>query len=276
MADTHTSPSLPAHARSPINRCNLPAIILGSLTFQQHPVPLYLDGVNELHRRFFAALDTLDKADERALHFQQYMRSAFLLGQSEQAGFDPATPARRRDKADYLRLLRGWMFNADGIEAAVLKRWAESRFGLLTRNHGGLLGEPDSVAYAAYQADYVRGLYNSNALEMQLDLLYSYCQYELRRRWPDKMHWQLYRGINRLYEHERLVRDDANGCVLLLNNLNSFSRDQEQSETFGDVVLKIAVPQPKILFFPELLSGVLSGETEYLVVGGVYRGRIVT
>ena len=37
--------SLPAYARLPINRCNLPASILCSLSYQRHPVPLKLDGV---------------------------------------------------------------------------------------------------------------------------------------------------------------------------------------------------------------------------------------
>jgi len=44
------SPSLPRSARLPINRCNLPVAILGSLTYLRHPVPLELDGVAELHR----------------------------------------------------------------------------------------------------------------------------------------------------------------------------------------------------------------------------------
>ena len=267
-----TSPaSLPAFARSPINRCNLPALILGGLTFQHHPVPLYIDGIRELHWRFFRALDGISEAPVRALHFRQYMCSAFLLGQSEQAGLDPSSSGIQRDKADYLRLLRGWMFNADGIEAAVIKRWVESRFGLLTLNHRGALGDHNSEAYAVYQADYVRGLYNSNALETQLDLLYSYCQYELWRQWPERVHWRLYRGVNQLEEHDVINRIDSRQSVLLLNNLNSFSGDRDHSDTFGDVILEMQVPAAKLLYFPELLPGVLQGEREYLVIGGVYR-----
>lgn len=264
-------PTLPASARSPINRCNLPAIILGGLTYQQHPVAISIDGVQALHWRFFRALDEIPEAQVRALHFRQYMCSAFLLGQGEQAGLDRDNAGIRRDKADYLRLLRGWMFNADGIEAAVLKRWMESRFGLLARNHGGALDRQSGDTYAAYQADYVRGLYNSNALESQLDLLYSYCQYELQRQWPQRSHRQLYRGINQLDEHDVVNRVDSSECVLLLNNLNSFSDDRAQSDTFGDVILDIQVPTAKLLYFPELLPGTLQGENEYLVIGGVYR-----
>ena len=266
--------TLPARWRSPLNRCNLPAVILGGLTFQQYPVALFIDGVWELHRQLFRALDQFDRPEVRALHFRQYMSSAFLLGQSDQAGFDPEAGGRRRDRADYLRLLRGWMFNADGVEAAVLKRWVESRFGLLALNHGGSLADPNGLLYARYQADYVRGLYNSNALEAQLDLLYSYCQYELSRQWPGRHHWPLYRGVNQLDEHDLLSRSGDKCCVLLLNNISSFSGDRDHAGAFGDVILDVRVPAAKLFYFPQLLPGVLQGEGEYLVIGGACQASV--
>ena len=268
------SASLPAFARSSLNRCNLPAVILGSHTYQQHPLPLAIDGVDELHGNFFRGLDAIQTAEERALHFRQYMRAAFLLDHTDEAGFTPENCAIRHDKLDYQRLLRGWMFNPDGIEGAVMKRWVESRFGLLTLNHRGLLDGVNSAAYKHYQADYVRGLYNTNALESQLDLLYSYCQYELQRRWPERTHWLLYRGVNRIDEHNRLG-GTADDQQLLLNNLNSFSCDRDLSDTFGDVILETRVPVTKLLYFPELLTGVLKGESEYMVIGGVYQVTII-
>ena len=267
--------SLPAFARSSLNRCNLPAVILGSHTYQQHPLPLTIDCVQALHGDFFRALQAIHSGDERALHFRQYMCSAFLLGKSEEAGFVPNTTVIRRDKADYLRLLRGWMFNSDGIEAAVMKRWVESRFGLLTLNHHGLISDNGSASYEAYQADYVRGLYNSNALEAQLDMLYSYCQQELQRRWPGRTHWLLYRGVNHIDEHNNLGVLGEGQHLLLLNNLNSFSCDRDLSDTFGDVILQTRIPVTKLLYFPELLTGVLQGEGEYLVLGGVYETTII-
>ena len=42
------NPRLPRWARLPINRCNLPADILGGLSFQRGPCPLVIDGVAEL------------------------------------------------------------------------------------------------------------------------------------------------------------------------------------------------------------------------------------
>ncbi|RLU01838.1 NAD(+)--dinitrogen-reductase ADP-D-ribosyltransferase [Ketobacter sp.] len=262
--------TLPAYARSALNHCNLPAVILGGLTYQRHPEPIEIDGVQVLHRALFGALDRIDDPAVRALHFRDYMSACFLLDHKERAGFDPDLQRVRRGRADYLRLLRGWMFDADSIEGAVLKRWVESRFGLLTRRHGGPLREMDSAAYHAYQADYVRGLYNTNALEAQLDLLYSYCQYELRRRHGGRLHWTLYRGLNRLQDFECMSPPQSERVAVLLNNLNSFSADREQACAFGDTVLAAQVPLPKLLYFHDLLPGVLKGEQEFLVIGGVY------
>lgn len=266
-----TSHRLPRFAYSALNRCNLPAVILGSCTYQHSPTPLEIDGVAELHSELFRSIEQLPHAEERALHFRQYMRSAFLLDHLDEAGFNPNEQRVKRGKADYLRLLRGWMFNPDGIEAAVLKRWVESRFGLLAQSHRGVLDHRDSPNYQGYQADYMRGLYNSNALEAQLDVLYSYCQFELARRWPSQLHRQLFRGTNRIETYNRTSHHHDTLCPILLNNLNSFSDDAHLCELFGDVVLEVKVPTSKILYFPELLPGVLQGEGEYLVLGGLYQ-----
>ena len=66
-------------------------------------------------------------------------------------------------------------------------------------------------------------MYNTSALFDQLDLLYSYCQYELARRYPHDSHLLLYRGTNRLAAMEVVATDDPRHPVLLLNNINSFS-----------------------------------------------------
>ncbi|OGT91537.1 MAG: NAD(+)--dinitrogen-reductase ADP-D-ribosyltransferase [Gammaproteobacteria bacterium RIFOXYA12_FULL_61_12] len=266
--------SLPPHARLPINRCNLPAVILGSLTFQQYPAPLRLDGVEELHARLFQALDGIDEAGERVDLFKCHMRSCFLLDHLDEAGFDPASGRRGRDKADYLRMLRGWLFDPDGKEAAVLKSWVESRFGLLPRNHRGFLGDFANDRYQAYLGDRARGLYNTNALESQLDLLFAYCQYEIRRQLPGQRHIRLYRGINRIEDHEILDRPNRRSYILLLNNLNSFTSNPERADEFGDTLLEVQVPLTKLLFIPGLLPGTLKGESEYLVIGGVYGVKV--
>ncbi len=253
-----------------MNRCNLPASILGGLSFQQSPSPLYLDSVRELHSQIFESLAAIDAADTRATHFQDYMSSSFLLDHREEAGFDAERKRFSRGKANYLRLLRGWMFSSDGTEGAVLKRWVESRFGLLARSHRGPLRSFSSENYEAYQREYLLGLYNANALESQLDLLYSFCQYELARRYPGKYLCSLFRGLNHIDEHEVIEKRSSREYILLLNNLNSFTGDREQSDSFGDYIVRAQVPVPKLVYFPGLLPGVLKGEDEYLVLGGVY------
>ena len=42
------------------------------------------------------------------------------------------------------------------------------------------------------------GLYGTHALEAQLDLVYSYCQYELAHAWPADTLLTLYRGVNHM------------------------------------------------------------------------------
>ena len=268
--------SLPAYARLSINHCNLPAVILGSLTFQQHPVTLILDGVQELHAELLSHLARVSVREERTIHFMDYMKSGFLLDHLDEAGFDAEQSRHKRDKADYLRILRGWMFDPDGKEAAVLKSWVESRFGLLPRNHRGPLGDYSTLYYQAYLSDRARGLYNTNGLEAQLDLLYTYCQYELRECYSSQTHLTLYRGVNQVKEHEILEQPDKHHSVLLLNNLNSFTSDRDRADEFGDYILEANVPLVKLLYFPGLLPGRLKGENEYLVVGGVYRVKVST
>ena len=260
--------SLPGSARLPINRCNLPASILGSPSYQRHPVPLKLDGVAELHRGLFAALDALPDPDQRAQLFMTHMKAAFSLDQPEAAGH--SATAHDRIRATYLRLMRGWAFDPDGQEGAVLKGWVESRFGLLPRHHGGPIRDFSGATYRRYLEARSRGLYGANALEAQLDLLYSYCQYELARQRPGQTHLTLYRGSNRLTDYEVLRELSRSRRVVLLNSLNSFTAERERAGEFGDFILEVQVPLPKICFTHRLLPGVLKSEDEFVVIGGVY------
>lgn len=276
-------PGLPLAARLPINRCNLPAAILGGLTFQRAPTALAIDGVAALHRPLFDLLDEIDEAAERAQRFVGYMEAHFRLSHPEEAGLTTQQP-KSRARASYLRVVRGWAFDPDGREAAVLKGWVESRFGLMPRHHGESLREPGSAAWQRYVEMRAAGLYGTNALEAQLDLLYAYCQYELARQFPTRTHIRLYRGVNRLSDHEIVADDDipcgpaANsfGKVVLLNNISSFSRSRERAGEFGDSILSVDVPLPKLAFYSQLLPGMLKAEDEYVVIGGLYRVRLAT
>ena len=260
-------PSLPGYARLPINRCNLPPVILGSLSFQRHPVALAIDGVRPLHKQLFDLLDGLETHAQRAERFMDYMVVQFRLHQLEDAGLGEDGA---RGKANYLRLILGWLFNPDGREAAVLKGWVESRFGLLPRHHHGPLLDYENDTYQGYLAARAEGLYGTNALEAQLDLLYSYSQYELARLYAPDERLHLYRGINRLDCFDILAQTDKHHATVLLNNLNSFSCDRERAGEFGDTLMEADIPWQKVLYYSQLFPGMSIGEDEYLVIGGVY------
>ena len=297
--DKAEHPALPRDARLPINRCSVPADILGGLTYQRHPVALTLDGVLELHRKLFQQLDAIADASQRAQLFMAHMAAAFSLDQPEAAGWS-AQSAHDRSRMTYLKLIQGWLFDSNGIEGAVLKGWVESRFGLLPRHHGGPIRDLSSESYRGYLEMRTQGLYGTNGLEAQLDLLYSYCQYELgrqrasniapqahpapspasgrgrgeREKLPDTpsppTHSTLYRGVNHVSEHETLLDLGRGRRVMLLNSLSSFSAERERADEFGDFILEVSVPLAKIVFYPQLLPGMPRGEDEYAVIGGLY------
>ena len=267
-----TTAHLPKSARLPINRCNLPAVILGSITFQRHASCLYIDGVHELHAKLFKQLDKEDDVATRVVIFRDYMTVHFRLHQLEDAGLD-TNSSQDRPNADYLHTIRGWFFNPEGREAAALKAWVESRFGLLARYHKGALGDTNSEHYLHYLDESAKALYCTNALESQLDLLFSYCQYELAGNYEPRNVLTLFRGINRLEEHDILQRHSKNSITLLLNNLNSFTSDRERADEFGDYCLQVDIPWQKLVFYSDLFPGLLSGENEYLVLGGVYQAN---
>jgi NAD+---dinitrogen-reductase ADP-D-ribosyltransferase len=266
-------PSLPREARLPINRCNLPAVILGSVTFQEHPTALNLDGVSELHAQLFECLDALTEPERRVKLFHDHMAAHFCLDHLEEAGL--AEEGGGRAKANWMRLLRGWSFDADGREGAVLKGWVESRFGLLPRFHGEPLRDFAAPAYRRYQEMRASGLYGTNALEAQLDLVYAYCQYEFVRQASPSPHLTLYRGVNRISEHEVLA-DQGKRQIVLFNNLVSFTSSRDRAGEFGDYILETQVPLAKIFFHHRLLPGVFKGEDEHLVIGGAYHVMVRT
>jgi len=269
--DIPRDPRLPKEAYLSINHCNLPAAILGGLTFQRHPAPLLLDGVVELHTRLFQRLAVLDEPEARARQFMDYVTVYFRLEALEDVGLTPGQPkSKLRGRADYLRMVRGWAFDPNSREGAVLKGWVESRFGLLTRYHGGLLSDRTQDTYLRFMESRSHGLYNTNALEAQLDLLYTYCQYELHRQQPEQTHLSLYRGFNRFSDDQILQKTDRRRWIVLLNNLSSFTVERERAEEFGDHLLRAQVPLSKVFFYNRVLPGMLKGEDEYVVIGGIY------
>jgi NAD+--dinitrogen-reductase ADP-D-ribosyltransferase len=265
------------HTRSScsLNRCNLSPWIIGSEEFQANPAPVEIDGVQATDPGLFRCLETMDDPEERSRFFYDYLRAKFSLEEKilRQGKLQPIY--------SYLHLLRAWGADSNGPAGAVLKSWAESRFGLLATYHQGRLAE-EAAARTAFLQDRTRGAAKSIGALMQLDLLYTFCQDELRRRFPGERWRTLYRGTHDSQEYT-IRRAPGNGapqrCVLVqLNNLSSFTSDPEVAWEFGSSAWEVKVPCAKIVFFSGLLpKGCLTGESEYLVLGGYYnvRGLIV-
>lgn len=184
--------------------------------------------------------------------------------------------SRKSLKNSYLRFLRGWLFDSNSLEGAVLKGWVESRFGLVPTFHRTPIAGADSEAYHRYLIERMNGSARTSAIFSQLDLLYEFTQYELGRRLAGQTHLSLFRGVYDLEQHAIVERSGKNRYLIRLNSLNSFTADFEKAWEFGSRVLKASVPLTKIVFLCGLLPRALfRGEDEYLVIGGEYRVEVL-
>jgi NAD+--dinitrogen-reductase ADP-D-ribosyltransferase len=260
--------------RVTMNLCNLPPWVVASCRFNGNPRPLEIQGVRRAHRHLFRLLDELDDPVARGRQFHDYMDVAFQLHQWRNGTTDLA---RRSLKNSYLRFLRGWMFDSNSMEGAVLKGWVESRFGIPPTFHREPIEDIQEEGYFRYTLDRMKGTARTNSIQAQLDVLYEFSQYELGRRHPGVTGFTLYRGIHDFSEHRVLSRPGKDRCVLRLNNLNSFTADFEKAWEFGTRVLETVVPPQKIFFRADLLPLSLpKGEEEAMVIGGDYEVRVRT
>ncbi len=256
-----------------LNRCNLPPWVIASCHFDEDPRPIRIQGVREENRFLFDVLDRVDDPEERARRFDDWMNVRFQLHQWKE---QRTQGARRSLRNGYLRFLRGWGMDSSSIEGAVLKGWVESRLGIPPTFHRVPLRRGDEAAWARYAADRARGHAWTSAIDAQLDLVFTFTQYELARRHPDARRLTLWRGQNDLDEHEIVERLGRREWILRMNNLCSFTDDRERAWEFGDVVLEARVAVPRVFFAGHLLPrSILKGERELLVVGGELRVRRV-
>ncbi len=258
---------------SSFNYCNLPPWVIASRHFNDNPQPLEIQGVKEANRFLFEKLAAITSQEERALVFNDFMSVKFQLHNWQEQATDTA---RRSIKNSYLRFLRGWMMDSNSVEGAVLKRWVESRMGIVPTFHRARISGIHSESYYEYSVDVVKGSARTNAIQSQLDLLYEYCQFELPRKYPGQTAILLYRGTYDASEHDVLEQVAKREQIVRLNNLVSFTSDEERAWEFGSTVWEVLVPLCKIVFYNDLLPGsIMKGEGEYLIIGGEYRVRQV-
>jgi NAD+--dinitrogen-reductase ADP-D-ribosyltransferase len=260
-------PPRPDHST---NLMGLPTGLLASSAFNDHPLALHISGVREMNASLFEMLGFSDSLEDAADAFYKYMMAMFGIDTEQ---LDRPSQGRRHYRSSFLRLLKGWGWDSNGPEGAVLKGWVESRFGLLPTYHKEILGRFSGAASMVYVEEKMSSRFHNNSIFCQLDILYEFCQWALARYVaPRRSHLTLYRGINSFDEHRIVSRQDKKTVVMRLNNLASFSSDRSVADCFGDIILTVSVPTVKIMFFNTLLPmHPLKGEGEYLVVGGDYR-----
>lgn len=254
------------------NLVGVPSEILGSAEFNTRDRGLRIAGVREMNAELFQALDSTADAEEASAIFSAYMEAQFgppKLPANSQSG------KPRHYRSSYLRLLRGWAYDSNSPEGAVLKGWVESRFGLFPTYHKEPLRRFTSGAWALYVEEKMGSRFHNNAIHSQIDLLYEFAQWTLRRDGllprESQGHWRLFRGINDFEEHQIVARLDRRRVVLRLNNLVSFTTDRDVASCFGDRILETDIPRAKIVFFNSLLPRhALKGEDEVLAIGGDY------
>ncbi len=259
------------------NLVGVPATVLASTAFNAHPLPLSIAGVQQAHRGLFVLLERSQNLIEARDVFIHYVNLAFGLRKPEShelAGLGVAE--QRRWRSSWRKLLQGWGMDSNGPAGAVLKGWVESRFGLVPGFHKAPLQRFPSEAWMGYLEEKAASRYHNNNIYQQLDLLYEFSQWTLRRLRPQDSsapvrHLRLWRGSNRCEEQVVAGRLQNQRCTVRLNNLVSFSLSQEEASCFGDWVFEVQVPACKVLVFPELLPGqILQGEQEVLALGGNY------
>lgn len=259
------------------NLVGLPTDLLGSAAFNEHPLDLHISGAREMNKNLFEMLSQADSLWDAGDAFYKYMMAMFGIDpeqmEKERAAAEEKGVRVRRYRSSFLRLLKGWGYDSNGPEGAVLKGWVESRFGLFPTYHKAVLDRTGSPDWAAYVEEKMSSRFHNNSIYTQLDMLYEFCQWALGRfAAPGLRHIKLYRGTNSFDEHQIVERIDKNNVVMRINNLASFSSDRQVADCFGDTIVTAQVPVVKIVFFNTLLPiHPLKGEGEYLVIGGDYQ-----
>jgi NAD+---dinitrogen-reductase ADP-D-ribosyltransferase len=249
----------------------MPTDLLASCAFNDYPMSLHISGVREMNRNLFDMLAQASNAHEAGEAFACYMMAMFGVDPELREG-PKGAGGTRRYRSSFLRLLKGWGYDSNGPEGAVLKGWVESRFGILPTFHKEVIRRISSGPWTTYVEEKMSSRFHNNSIYIQLDLLFEFCQWMLAHfAAPGQTHLTLHRGVNSFHEHQVVKHIDKHTAVMRLNNLTSFSSDREVADCFGDMILTVHVPVAKVVFFNTLLSThPLKGEEEYLVIGGEY------
>jgi len=91
------------------NLVGIPTGLLGSVAFNEHPLPLHISGTLEANPALLRMLAESSGAEDSARAFQMYMAAVFSL---DHARREP--DEFHRFHASYRQLLHGWGFDSNG------------------------------------------------------------------------------------------------------------------------------------------------------------------
>jgi len=158
----------------------------------------------------------------------------------------------------------GWVGSSSAPAAAVIKQWASDRFGASITYHGGVRGAAERVAEDIQRTLRASG-HTLEELYKLLDAEYAFHQYYLRRihGWDDLL---LRRGM----EVEEYEANYARG-KFRTNAAMSFSLHTPFIRSHR---IEAAVPVSRVLkAYWQGEKYLLTSESEYIVIGGVYPAR---
>lgn len=248
------------------NLINLPSYIFGSIEYNKHPQKVEIDGMNVYYKDIFTAICDSKNIKDASEIFYNSVQAIF--------GFKEITDKKKL--GNFRRLLQGWFFDSNGFEGAVMKGWAESRFGLSPTFHKKYVNGINCEEYYEYLVEKMNMKFNKNLVYHQLDFLYTYTQSIIQRFFKEYIsHIRLYRGVNNFNEHLILQKTGNRSYVAEINSLTSATTEKCIAEQFGDYIMIMDVPYTKIVFFPAVLPDLcFSGENEYIIIGGKYEVSI--
>lgn len=255
------------------NLVSLPGFYIAGISFNETPKPLHISGTRESAHGLFDHLEPIPTLAEAGIYFQNYM--GLLFGRDQPHRSRDAGELRRY-RNSYLRLIQDWGMDSNNAQGAVLKGWVESRFGIFPTYHKVKLNNFSDAAWMTYVEEKMNSRYHNNAIYMQLDLLYEFCQFALQKYLsPQPGYKTLYRGVESIDEDQIAFSYGNRDKVVYLNNLVSLTDRRSVASEFGGYILELNVPLQKLVFFSDLLPAhALRGESEYLAIGGHYRVTI--
>ncbi|MBZ4642866.1 MAG: NAD+---dinitrogen-reductase ADP-D-ribosyltransferase [Deferribacteres bacterium] len=250
-----------------INKANLPPYLLIDEGYNNagDDLSLLIDGVIEYHPDLFERITGCGDPVEASEIFLNYMNELFHLKEKVNGKYVNS----------YLKVLRGWLFDSNSKEGAVIKGWVESRFGIIPNFHKQKINSANDEAYYNYLMERMGSSSSKNLIEHQFDLLYTYNQYAIKTFFKNsKKLIKVYKGVNSLEEFF-IKSEEKDRKIMMLNNVTSFTTDREIACTFGDYIIETEVHYTKIIFIPELFPLIkFFGESEIIAIGGFYNTRV--